>query len=289
MNVLSLFDGISCGKVVLEKLGFPIDNYYASEIDKHAIKVSHHNHPDIIRLGDISNWREWDIDFSDIDLILAGSPCQGFSFAGKQLAFDDNRSKLFFVFVDILQHIRQLNPQVKFLLENVKMKKEYLDIISDILNEKPVFINSADFSAQNRQRYYWFNWLIEGFTPKEVKLDDILEPGFYSTRDKSYCIDANYGKGTNFRRYFYCGSRQLVLKNGYTPSNMTKETANNVMHSDGNMWRKLTVGECEKLQTIPVGYVDSVEIPKVEKYKCIGNAWTIDVIAHILDGMDYET
>lgn len=105
MQVLSLFDGISCGRVALQRAGFNVKRYYASEIDKYTIQVSQNNYPDIIRLGDIENWRAWDIDWSTIDLILAGSPCQGFSFAGKQLAFDDPRSRLFFVFVDILKYI----------------------------------------------------------------------------------------------------------------------------------------------------------------------------------------
>jgi len=130
MNVLSLFDGISCGMIALERAGIEVDKYYASEIDKYAAKVSEANYPDIIRLGDVADWREWDIDWPSIDLLIGGSPCQGFSFAGKQLAFDDPRSKLFFVYVDILNHIKALNPNVKFLLENVRMKKEYLDVIT---------------------------------------------------------------------------------------------------------------------------------------------------------------
>ena len=133
MNVLSLFDGISCGRIALDRAGIKVNNYYASELDKHAIKVTQANWPETIQLGDVTKWREWDIDWSSIDLLIGGSPCQGFSFAGKQLAFDDPRSKLFFVYVDILNHIKDVNPYLKFLLENVKMKKEYLDVISETL------------------------------------------------------------------------------------------------------------------------------------------------------------
>lgn len=129
MNVLSLFDGMSCGQIALNQLGIKVDEYYASEIDKWAIQVTQKNYPDTIQLGDITKWREWDIDWASIDLVYGGSPCQGFSFAGKQLAFDDPRSRLFFEFVDIVNHIKSLNPDVKFLLENVRMKKEYLDVI----------------------------------------------------------------------------------------------------------------------------------------------------------------
>lgn len=157
INVLALCDGMSCGQIALTELGVPINQYYASEIDKFAIKQTQHNFPRTIQLGNIENWIEWDIDFKSIDLILAGTPCQGFSFAGKQLAFDDPRSRLFFVFVDILNHIRKLNPDVKFLLENVNMKKSHLEVISRYTGVFPVRINSNLVSAQNRDRWYWTN------------------------------------------------------------------------------------------------------------------------------------
>jgi len=285
MKVLSLFDGMSCGQIALNRAGMKPEKYYASEIDKYAIKVTQVNFPKTAQMGSVECWRNWNIKWSEIDLLIGGSPCQGFSMAGKKLAFDDPRSKLFFVYVDILNNIRKYNPNVKFLLENVKMKKEYLDIISQHLGVEPVFINSALVSAQNRQRYYWANWNISQPENKNINMEDVLGKGFYSTRDKSFCLDANYGKGTNFRRYFFCGSRQLVLNVGYFPEGMTKENANAIMHDDGNQWRKLTVLECEKLQTVPVGYVDSVDIPKFEKYKMLGNGWTIDVIVHIFNDM----
>lgn len=157
MKVLSLFDGMSCGQIALKQLGIIPEKYYASEIDKHAIKQTQLNFPDTIQLGNITKWKEWDIDWRSIDLILAGSPCQGFSFAGKQLAFDDPRSKLFFVFIDILNHIRSLNPDVLFLLENVNMKKSHMKIISEYCGVFPVNINSNLVSAQNRDRWYWTN------------------------------------------------------------------------------------------------------------------------------------
>jgi DNA (cytosine-5)-methyltransferase 3A len=157
MNVLSLFDGISAGQLALKNAGVEVDNYYASEIDKYAIKVAVKNFPNTIEIGDINNWRKWDIDFSKIDLVIGGSPCQGFSFAGKQLNFDDPRSKLFFEFSNILNHIRLLNSEVKFLLENVRMKKEYQDVITGYLGVSPIKINSSLLSAQNRVRLYWTN------------------------------------------------------------------------------------------------------------------------------------
>tara|TARA_R110002124_G_scaffold18094_1_gene74634 strand:- start:213 stop:1403 length:1191 start_codon:yes stop_codon:yes gene_type:complete len=175
MNVLSLFDGMSCGRIALDRAGINVTSYHASELDKYAIQVTQANWPETVQLGDVTKWREWDIDWKDIDLLIGGSPCQGFSFAGKQLAFDDPRSKLFFVYVDILNHIRALNPNVKFMLENVRMKKEYLAIISEQLGVEPVFINSALVSAQNRQRFYWANWKIEQPEDKGILLADILE------------------------------------------------------------------------------------------------------------------
>ena len=146
MNILSLFAGISCGQLALQRAGIKYDNYFASEIDKNAIKVTQHNFPDTIQIGDVTT-----IDFSKlpkIDLLIGGSPCQGFSFAGKQLNFEDHRSKLFFKFVEAKE---KLNPNY-YLFENVKMKKDYLNKISSFIKCDPIFINSADFSAQNRQR-----------------------------------------------------------------------------------------------------------------------------------------
>lgn len=157
INVLSLCDGMSCGRIALKELDIKINNYYASEIDKFAIQNTKHNFPDTIHLGDITLWRTWDIDWTSIDLILAGTPCQGFSFAGQQLAFNDPRSRLFFVFIDILNHIINLNPNVKFLLENVNMKKTHLEVITRYCGVFPVRINSNLVSAQNRDRWYWTN------------------------------------------------------------------------------------------------------------------------------------
>jgi len=212
MNVLSLFDGMSCGQIALNRIGVKVKNYHASEIDKYAIKVTQANYPETIQLGDVTRWRDWDINWSSIDLLIGGSPCQGFSFAGKQLAFDDPRSKLFFVYVDILNHIRAKNPKVKFLLENVKMKKEYLTIISEQLGVEPVFINSALVSAQNRQRYYWCNWDVSQPEDRGIVLADILE-GDHVDREKSHCLDANYYKGGNLKSYFEKNRRQLVFTN----------------------------------------------------------------------------
>lgn len=213
MNVLSLFDGISCGRVALDRAGINVKNYYSSEIDKYAIKISEANYPEIIRLGDVTNWKNWDIDWKSIDLLIGGSPCQGFSFAGHQLAFDDPRSALFFEFVNILNHIKKFNPGVKFLLENVRMAKEHENVISYYLGVEPELINSALVSAQNRERLYWSNWHIEQPKDRGIILADIIEDGFVD-REKSLCITASYSFGAQLDHYFDKAARQIVFKSG---------------------------------------------------------------------------
>jgi site-specific DNA-cytosine methylase len=176
MKVLSLFDGISAGQLALQRAGIAVDAYYASEIDKYAISVTDKNFPNTIQLGDITKWREWDVPWGEIDLVIGGSPCQGFSFAGKQLNFDDPRSALFFVFVDICHRVADENPKMRFMLENVRMKKEYQDVITGYFGVEPIAINSSLVSAQNRYRLYWTN--IPNVTQpddKGILLRDILE------------------------------------------------------------------------------------------------------------------
>mgnify|MGYP006227190467 CR=1 FL=1 len=213
---------MSCGQLALQKLGIKVDTYYASEIDKYAMQVAQTNFPDTIQVGDISKLDP--SNFKDIDLILAGSPCQGFSFAGKQLAFDDPRSALFFEFIRLLKAIK---PKY-FLLENVRMKQQYIDVITQQVSEcypehqgndlfdskiEPILINSALLSAQSRQRLYWTN-IPNVKQPEDlgIVLKDILEDDFDSERDKSYCIDANYYKGANVEQYQKKSRRQLVSK-----------------------------------------------------------------------------
>ena len=303
INVLSLFDGMSCGQIALEKAGIEVDKYYAAEIDKYAIKVAKANYPDMIHLGDV---REVKADsLPQIDLLIGGSPCQGFSFAGKQLNFDDPRSKLFWEYVRLL---KDLKPKY-FLLENVKMKKESMDVITEALGVEPVFINSNLVSAQNRQRYYWTNIPMDKLPDdKGVVLADILEGG-HVDRDKSHCIDANYFKGGNLKSYFEKHRRQLVFSDDgmchVGDADLKGHDYNRrVYHPDGkgpslcassggnlepktyikpNSWRKLTPLECERLQTVPEGYTDHVS--NTQRYKMLGNGWTVDVIKHIFEGV----
>lgn len=206
INVLSLFDGMSCGRIALERAGIPVANYYASEIDKYAIAIAKTRWPDLVHIGDVREVRVCNLPIIP-DLIIGGSPCQGFSFAGKGLNFDDPRSKLFFEYVRILKECQALNPKVKFLLENVRMDKRCEGVISEILGVQPRLINSALVSAQNRERLYWVNFgphchdlfgsrisLIPDPEDRGILLKDIIEDGAVD-REKSYCIDANYYKG----------------------------------------------------------------------------------------------
>ncbi len=319
MKVLSLFDGISCGQIALNRIGITPDKYYASEIDKHAIKITMANYPDTIQLGDVKKWREWDIDWTSIDLLIGGSPCQGFSFAGKQLAFDDPRSKLFFVYVDILNHIRSVNPNVKFMLENVKMKKEHLAVITETLGVEPVLINSALLSAQNRQRYYWCNWCVEQPEDKGITLADVIDGakctfltprgnnagGIRSINGKVGSISSSAWEQNNFV-IVQKGKPTKAKKNQTKAGTLTAgaNSAGNHSQTDcvvfdgaeiyttpsGKLCFKRTIGarmftpvEFERLQTVPENY--TAHVSNTQRYKALGNGWTVDVVAHIFKSL----
>jgi DNA-cytosine methyltransferase len=334
MKVLSLFDGMSCGRIALDQLDIPVEEYYASEIDKYAIEVSKANYPDIKHVGSICDLDPK--DYMDVDLILAGSPCQGFSFAGKQLAFDDPRSALFFEFIRLLKAIK---PKY-FLLENVKMKKDFLDIISQQVSEcypeiafgiEPHLINSSLVSAQNRERYYWTN--IPNITqPKErgIVLKDILETvtnditetydtpkqvgiatdinghdilkRVYSPSGKSPTV--NTCQGGNREPKVVMGAyrsrsvdknnkvvawkktkpkQMLELRKDEKSNSLTSVLKDNALTKDKVYWRKLTPLEFERLQTVPDNYTNHVS--KTQRFKMLGNGWTVEVVKHILEGV----
>jgi DNA-cytosine methyltransferase len=320
MNVLSLFDGMSCGMIALERAGISVSNYFASEIDKYAIKVSEKNYPNIIRLGDVtkvtykdgvlkSENGEWNI--GKIDLLLAGSPCQGFSLAGKQLAFNDERSKLYFEFERILMEVKP----TYFLLENVRMKQEFSDIISEHLGVKPIAINSNLVSSQNRYRLYWTN--IPSVTqPNDlnITLNDIIEQDvdekyyikfgrrswlktFGEVKERKGYIAFNPTKAKcltallepSWNTTYILQQPHGTNKGGYrgldgkTPTLTTSAwESNNYLLNNGRV-RKLTPIECERLQTVPDNYTACVS--DTQRYRMLGNGWTVDVIAHILNGM----
>lgn len=287
MVVLSLFDGMSCGQLALQRAGIKVEKYYASEIDKYAIKITQKNFPNTIQLGDVKNWRTWIDKLPQIDLLIGGSPCQGFSRSGEGLNFEDPRSKLFFEYVDILNYCK---PRY-FLLENVKMKKEWQDIISSYLNFEPVKINSTLVSAQNRERLYWTNISkVEQPKDKCIYLKDIIE-------DSDNNITAIYQRPRGFNKgNFYLDKSPTLSSHSWEQNNLlyiirdkSKCVRSGGRNSiDRHEWdsvyknshhRKLTVLECERLQTLPDNYTEGVS--DTQRYKMIGNGWTVDVIAHI--------
>lgn len=283
LRVLSLFDGISCGQIALERAGIEISKYYASEIEPNAIKITQSNYPNTIQLGDITEWENWDIPWERIDLLIGGSPCQGFSFAGKQLNFNDPRSKLFFEYVDVLEHIRKHNPNVKFLLENVKMKKQYESVITDIMGVKPVCINSAQFSAQNRNRLYWFNWNIEYAieTNNDVLLN-VLQPLSEVDEQYRHKRTVEHIKSSTYR--VTASMIQDINRKCSTLCARDYKDPKSVIQ-DGIL-RRLTPIEYERLQTLSDNYTNVV--CKTHRYECIGNGWTVDVIAHIFSFIPKE-
>jgi len=300
-NVLSLFDGMSCGRLALDRVGIEYDNYFASEIDKHAIKVAMKNYPDTIQLGDVTNIKADGLP--QIDLLIGGSPCQGFSFAGKQLNFDDPRSKLFFEFVRLLEETK---PKY-FLLENVVMKKEYEQVISEYLGVEPVMINSSLLSAQNRKRLYWANFEITQPTDKGINLIDILETDDLinpsATRGRRLNKATILGRRLNER-----GVRDDYNKNvpitqclevratNTNKSNcLTTVEKDNVLttmpigrHKDAFKnklpFRYYTLKEYCRLQTVPENYFTDIVSERQAK-KMLGNGWTVDVIAHIFGSL----
>jgi len=289
MIVLSLFDGISCGRVALERAGIKVSQYYASEIDQDTIKISKKNYPDIIHLGDVKNWRKWDLP--KIDLIIGGSPCQGFSFAGKELNFDDPRSKLFFDFIDVLKHYEP----TYFLLENVVMRQSFQDVITSYVGVKPRMINSNLLSAQTRKRLYWSNIPFKQPDDLGISLRDILEhPKGNPARIVGRRLNTK-GKRDDYNKSIPI--IQYVETNGNDKANcMTTVSKDSLItyfekgrypHAYNDevrkMWREFTPNECERLQTLPDNYTE--DISKSSRYKVLGNGWTVEVIAHIFSGM----
>jgi DNA (cytosine-5)-methyltransferase 3A len=297
MNVLSVFDGLSCGQIALNRVGIKYDKYFASEVDKHAIKVTQHNYPNTIQLGDVTKVKGPDLP--KIDLLFGGSPCQGFSFAGKQLNFDDPRSKLFFEFVRLKN---ELQPKY-FLLENVVMKQEFQDVITEYLGVEPIKINSNLVSAQTRERLYWTN--IPNINQPEdlgITLNDILEDigvngeVFDRTKlNKATILGRRLneqGKRDDYNKNIPISQCLEVRASNRDKSNcITTVAKDNVLttmpigrHVDAFKkklpFRYYTIKEYCRLQTVPDDYFDGVASENQIR-KMIGNGWTVDVIAHI--------
>lgn len=284
MNVLSLFDGMSCAQIALDQLGVKVDNYFASEIEPNAIKITQKNYPSTIQIGDVNNIKVSKLP--NIDLLIGGSPCQGLSFAGKRLNFDDPRSKLFFDYDRILKAV---NPKY-FLLENVMMDVISANTISKILGIYPIEINSELLSCGLRKRLYWTNipnvWLPKD---KGLFLSKSLDDAF-TDREKSLCITANYSKGATLKRYLYSSSRQVVFTDyqfmiDLFKNNPSVDTCNKFAARNKGKWRMLSPLECERVQGVPDEYTAGVA--KSWRYHMIGNGFTVEVIKHILSKMEY--
>ncbi len=277
MNVLSLFDGMSCGRIALERAGIKIDNYYASEIDKYAIQVAQKNYPDTIQVGNILELKGSDLP--QIDLLIGGSPCQGFSMEGKKLAFDDPRSKLFFEFIRLLE---ETTPKY-FLLENVRMKEEHQDIISEYLGVQPMKINSNLLTAQNRTRLYWTNIPnVEQPEDKGLLYKDIKYEGTNEVFWKDFQME-KYKNNEYVRKDFY----KVISDEEKVPCLMAQYGSNRpkTSHESGN-FRVLNPIEWERLQTVPDNYTEGLS--NYQRYQVLGNGWTIDVVSHIFNNMDFS-
>lgn len=273
MNVLSLFDGMSCGRIALERAGVKVYKYYASEINKHAITVSKSNYPDIIHVGDVTKVGR---GLPHINLLIAGSPCQGFSNMGAGLNFEDPKSKLFFEFIRIK---KQTNPDY-FLLENVRMKKEWVETITNLVGVEPIYINSKLFSAQSRPRIYWTNIPVSCLPVENtVKIKDIL---LHRTNDSLLLNEKWLNRiktSSDIPKMFSRVDPDIAL---CLTARMYANWKGNYISTPRGI-RRLDPVECERLQTVPDGYTSSVSLS--ERYKMLGNGWTVDVVSHIFKGL----
>lgn len=300
MIVLSLFDGMSCGQIALNQLGFEVEKYFASEIKPHAIKCTQHNFPGTIQVGDVCKISYKDgilmtengsFEVGKIDLLIGGSPCQGFSRAGKELNFNDERSKLFFEYARIL---KEVNPTY-FLLENVVMRKEYSDVITDILGVTPVMINSALVSAQERKRLYWTNIqeikqpedrniclcdvvnFKSGIPLKKNIIDEIRK---YTKRDFDVTIDKNGNIRPHRKDKRKSGISEIgTLRNPNCKSvTIIKSHAPKTYKSPFEIY-ELNRNECEQLQNVPMNY--TIPVSEKQAKDLLGDGWTVEVIKHI--------
>ena len=292
MNVISLFNGMNTGRQALENVGIKVDKYYSSEIKPYAIELTQHHFPDTIQVGDVTKWKDWDIDWKSIDLILSGSPCQDLSAAGKRAGINGKKSSLFFVFVEILEHIKSLNPKVLFLQENVgSASKLDVGIMSRALGVYPVRINSKLVTAQLRDRYYWSN-----IKTKETMFDivtDIPQPKDRGIMFKDIItggnverVKANAMLQSDYKQFVKCPIKENVLikkriaKGKQTPNLVYVDTDKHVsLIHENELVRTVNQIEMERLHGFPDGYTSILS--KSKAGSLLGDGWTLPIIEHI--------
>lgn len=287
ITVLSLFDGMSCGQIALERAGVPVKQYFASEVDKWAIKVSQHNYPNTVQLGDVTKVRyesgvlyceSGEYSVGEIDLVMGGSPCQSISNLGDGSGLS-GKSGLFYHWLRIKNEV---NP-LYWLLENVKGSKKAIDEISKLLDAIPTLLDSADFSAQRRNRLYWSNIPIKVDNSKSPTiltdvLDEIISETSVLSAARVKWLLSEKGKECVAKRYASIDPEKAACLTARSDAswNCNYVTRNGVL-------TKLSCEEYEKLQTVPIGYTGVAKTS--ERYKMLGNGWTVDVIAHIFKGI----
>jgi len=282
LNVVSLFNGMNTGRVALENQGFKVNKYYSSEIKTYAIELTQHHYPDTIQVGDVTKWREWNTDWKSIDLVLSGSPCQDLSSAGKRAGINGKKSSLFFVFIEILEHIKSLNPNVIFFQENVgSANKLDIGIMSRALGVYPVRFNSQLVTAQLRDRYYWtnirtkqtmFDVVVDIPHPKDrgIILKDILTSG-YSDRNKSLCLLEGYYSKRPFKSFEKYMTRYNM---GMLPIVFESQT-------EVRTYNKI---EMCRLQGFKDNYCETISEAKAASL--LGDGWTLPIVEHIFSFMN---
>lgn len=307
MNVLSLFDGMSCGQIALNRIGVKVDNYFASEIKPYAIETTQINYPDTIQLGSVTDLTDIDLILPKLDVVIGGSLCQDFSGANRErLGVDGPKSKLFWEYVRVLEEAKTVNPNVKFLLENVKMKKEHQDFVSGVLGCEPIVINSELVSPHLRHRLYWTNIEVSGLPEnKNLELNSFLISG-YSDRKKARTLLVSDSRPLStpvkmLHRYFNKGFTTLIFKSkehyqevkNHFDLNFKGLTAKEIDRFSKDMdltlydgIRYMLKSEREACQTVPIGYTN--KLTENEAADLLGDGWTVDVIAHIFKNIKHE-
>lgn len=289
MIVLSLFDGISCGQLALKRANINVDKYYASEIDKYAINITQKHFPNTIQIGDVRNI---DTTFFNepIDLLIGGSPCQNLSIAGDKKGLEGSESKLFYEYLRLL---KDLKPKYFLLENNSSMSLDNKNKISDLMGIQPIEINSAFFSGQQRKRLYWTNINFDkSFEDKNICVEQILDYSFTDVDLSNEVIFTNnyneyslkpvkigyIGKGRQGERVYSIKAKSITLT--VSGGGRGGKTG---LYLINHIVRRLSPLECERLQTLPDNYTNGLS--NTQRYKCIGNGWTVDVIAHIFKGL----